>query len=195
MFSHLRHTWSVFVSPSDWLVYADGYSNFQLNFRTFCDLSTNQLKPIVSWSRVYYSRSYWLLVMLTLVPIGHCDFSGFGFKTPNTNSFVVTKQKTITWRQDVTTFRWKFYLSSAFIFSRTASLYMISCANCSSHSPLANLFRCSLTLAISWSFSFNVSFKLAISSSLFFNSDFAPSRSCSRLLMLSWALHSCCLKS
>lgn len=39
MFSHLRHTWSVLVSPSDWLVYADGYSNFQLNFRTFCDLS------------------------------------------------------------------------------------------------------------------------------------------------------------
>lgn len=54
-------------------------------------LSTNRLKPIVSWSRVYYSRSYWLLVMLTLVPKGHCDFSGFGFKTPNTNSFVVTK--------------------------------------------------------------------------------------------------------
>lgn len=76
-FSHLRHTWS-------------GDRSGELTPHPL-NQSDAKLKPIVSWSRVYYSRSYWLLVMLTLVPIGHCDFSGFGFKTPNTNSFVVTK--------------------------------------------------------------------------------------------------------
>ena len=63
------------------------------NSRHPLNQSDAKLKPIATWS-VAFSRasgslhvltlsSDWFLVIFTFVPIGHCDYFGFGFTTLN----------------------------------------------------------------------------------------------------------------